>query len=195
MRFVTLASILSLALLSTPVMAQIVGVTPGNSYLAVNSPGGGGVCAFGNCVNPTLGIPLDTYATNTGVNGQFAVVNSQINGVNSALAVTNSQVTGVNSALAVTNSQIGTINGQIADLNSGLHRQTSFAAAVGAMRDAIPNDGDRFAVRGSFATVGSAVGGGFSASANLDRQFRATISYAGSRGENVVSGGLNFSFN
>lgn len=181
MRLSIAASFLSLAFLCTPCLAQIVSVTPGTSYLAVNNPGGGGVCANGNCVDPMLGVPLNTYATSSSVASQFATVNSQI--------------TGLNSSLATANGQIGTINGQIVDLYNGLHRQTSFAAAVGAMRDAIPNDGDRFAVRGSFATVGSAVGGGFSASANLDHQFRATINYAGSRGENVVSGGLNFSFN
>ena len=173
-------SILSLMLFSTPCLAQIVVITPGISYLAVNNPGGGGICANGNCVDPTLGIPLSTYATSTSVAGQFAAANGQI--------------TGLNGSLATVNGQIGTINGQIAGLNSGLHRQTSFAAAVGAMRDAIPNEGDRFAVRGSFASVGSAVGAGFSASANLNRQLRASVNYAGSRGESVVSGGLNFSF-
>jgi len=202
---------------SLPAMAQIVGVVPGTNYLAVNSPsGGGGVCANGNCVDPTLGIPLNTYATNSSVanqfsatngqlaglnstlasvNGQLATANSQIAGLNSSLATANGQLTTANSQIAGLNSSLATANGHIIDLNNGLRRQTSFAAAVGAMRDAIPNDGDRFAVRGSFATVGNAVGGGFSASANLDRQFRATINYGGSRGERVVSGGLNFSFN
>jgi len=175
MRFHVAASLLSLAFLSTPCLAQIVGVTPGTSYLAVSAPpSGGGVCGATNCVNPDQGIPLNTFATSSSVASQFATVNGQITGINSALAGANAQ---------------------IVDLYNGLHRQTSFAAAVGAMRDAVPNDGDRFAVRGSFATVGNAVGGGFSASANLNRQFRATINYAGSRGENVVSGGLNFSFN
>ena len=183
MRLSIAASLLSLAFFSTPCLAQIVSVTPGTSYLAVSAPPGafGGVCgATGNCVNPDQGVPLNTFATSSNVASQFATVNSQI--------------TSLNSSLVTANGQIGAINGQIVDLYNGLRRQTSFAAAVGAMRDAIPNDGDRFAVRGSFATVGSAVGGGFSASANLDNQFRATINYAGSRGENVVSGGLNFSF-
>jgi hypothetical protein len=180
MRFNIAAAVLSIAFAATPCLAQIVGTTPGNNYLAVVIPGsllkGGGFCdnVTGNCVSTGQGIPLDTYATSTSVNSQIA---------------------GVNNSLAAVNSSLAAVNSQVASFNSGFDRQTSFAAAVGAMRDAIPNDGDRFAVRGSFSAVGSAVGGGFSASANLDRQLRATINYGGSRGESVVSGGLNFSFN
>jgi len=93
--------------------------------------------------------------------------------------------TNVNSQFAGVNSQIGVLNNQM----------NGFAAAVGAMRDAVPNAGDRFAVRFNASYAGNSVGGGFSASANLDDQFRATLSYGGSRHQNVVSGGLNFSFN
>ena len=86
------------------------------------------------------------------------------------------------------------MNNQIAALTNLMRQNTSFAAAVGAMRDAIPNADDRFAVRINTSSVGNAVGGGFSASANLDDRVRASVNYGGSRGQNVVSGGLNFSF-
>jgi hypothetical protein len=92
------------------------------------------------------------------------------------------------------NSQFSAVNSQIGDLNNGLYRETSFAAAVGAMHDAIPNAGDSFAVRLNTSSVGNAVGRGISASTNLGDQFRATVNYGFARGENVVRGGLNFSF-
>lgn len=97
-------------------------------------------------------------------------------------------------AFATSESVTGQVNALAARTDAQYKQTTSFAAAVGAMRDAIPNDGDRFAVRFNTAAVGSAVGGGVSASANLVERVRASVNYGYSRGENVVSGGLNFSF-
>jgi len=123
MRIVTAATLLLVAFISTPSLAQIVGIVPGNNYLAVAIPrallNGGGACDGGYCVSTGQGVPLDTYATSTGVADQFAMVNGQIASVNNSLAA---------------------VNNQIADTNNGFRRQTSFAAAVGAMRDATPNE-------------------------------------------------------
>jgi hypothetical protein len=62
------------------------------------------------------------------------------------------------------------------------------------MRDAVRNDGDRFAIGFNTSSMGDAAGGEFTARANVDEQFRASVSYGPARGENDVSGGLNISF-
>lgn len=177
------AAVACLVAICAPCAAQVVTTVTGPTYLAVVGPFSGGVCTGGGtiCVNPGAGIPLNNFATDASVTSQFGVVNSQIAGAGNQITTLNGQVT--------------TLNGQVVNLNNQVRQNTSFAAAVGAMRDAIPNEGDRFAVRFNAASVGNAVGGGFSMSANLNEKFRASVNYAGSRGENVVSGGLNFSFN
>jgi len=97
-------------------------------------------------------------------------------------------------ATSSVDSQFASVNSQLATLNNLARQNTSFAAAVGATHDAIPNAGDRYAVRFNTSSVGNAVGAGVSASANLDDHFRASLNYGSARGQNVVSGGLNFSF-
>lgn len=63
------------------------------------------------------------------------------------------------------------------------------------MHDAIPDPGDRFAVRLNSATANGIAAFGGSASANLGSGLRASINYAGAHNQSAISGGLNFSFN
>jgi len=157
-------------------------VSPLNPVVLVKGcDASGNVCA-------TSGIGIQNFASTSYVNSQFTGANGQISTLNGQISTLNGQT-------AILSAQTSTLNNQVTNLNNQVHRDVSFAAAVGAMRDAIPNSGDRFAVRLNAASVGDAVAAGFSMSANLGDKLRASVNYGGSRGENVVSGGLNFSFN
>lgn len=131
----------------------------------------------------------------TGFNTQLAGVSAQLTTFNGQLTGFNTQLSSFTSQLTGVTSQVATINNEIAAINSQIRDSISFTAAVGAMHDAIPLPGDRFAVRLNTAAVDGVVAGGFSASANVTDHFRASFNYGGTRGQNVVSGGLNFSFN
>jgi hypothetical protein len=211
-----LAAIFALVLCSAA-HAQVVPSTTGTTYLAVVQTGAGGVCVSGfssPCVSPSIGIPLNNYATSADVASQFATVNAQlathgnqINTLTGQVVSINGQITTQSGQIATANGQISTLNGQLAnqatqvaalniqatDLVKQLANAHAYVAAVGAMHDAIPDPGDRFAVRLNSAEVNGVVAAGFSASANLGNGFRASITYAGASGGSAVSGGLNFS--
>lgn len=176
MRFHTLFMLAALFL--TPIsaaMAQVVPTVPGTTYLAVvGDASGGGVCASGQCVNATRGISLSNYTTAATFNSYATTVTNQFTDVNS---------------------QIAGIARQVAILNSLVKEGREFTAATAAMHDAVPNPGDRFAIRINAATVDGIAAAGFSASANLSDDFRLSVNYGGAQGQNVFSGGLNFSFN
>jgi hypothetical protein len=92
-----------------------------------------------------------------------------------------------------TSANVANQGNQIGALYQKLNQSNSFVAAVGAMHEAIPDPGDRFAVKLNSASVNGVAAGGISASANLGDGFRASINYAGAKGYGAVSGGLNFS--
>jgi len=176
MRHTFLAFIPCLAFLPSATVAQVVPALPGISYLAnVGDCSQGGV-GFNNvtCVSAGRGIPLDYYALNSSTTSQFGGVNNQIAGINS---------------------QVVNLGNQIAMMNQQLRQTSAFATAMGAMQDAIPAQGDRFAFRLNTATANGLVAGGVGASANLNDKIRFSVNYAGTRGQDVFSGGLNISFN
>ena len=87
------------------------------------------------------------------------------------------------------------LTSQFAAMNAQLRQTMQNNSAVAALKDAIPAPGDRFAVRLNTASVGGVVAGGIAFSANLDEQFRVSLDYGATHGQQVISGGLNFSFN
>jgi long-subunit fatty acid transport protein len=164
MRFLSCIVAVFVLAMTGSVHAQVVSATPGTTYLAVvqtSSPGG--VCAGAQCINPTIGIPLDNYATS-------ATLASQLAGVNQSIADTNMR------------------------LNQKISETNAYMAAVGAMHDAIPDAGDRFALRLNSASVNDVMAFGISGSASLGPGLRASVDFAGTRGETAMSAGLNLSF-
>jgi len=88
-----------------------------------------------------------------------------------------------------------------ADLNNFIGAQQkmnsvllNFSAATAALKDAIPNSGDRFALRLNMGGAGGHLAGAAGASANVSDQLRLSADYARASNQNVFSAGLNFSF-
>jgi hypothetical protein len=175
---------IALLLMASSSGAQVVDTTPGNTYVAVVEPdlSHGGVCdpIRGFCVSPDRGIPLNFF-TNA-VNFQ-----PQIDQINNRLSVMDQQISVINNRLSVMDQQISVMNGQV----SRLFELTAISAA---MKDAIPNYGDRFAIRINAAAFegqgAAALGFGY----NVTSSVRASLNYGQSRSQGIVSGGLNFSF-
>jgi hypothetical protein len=89
------------------------------------------------------------------------------------------------------NSEIGAINSQ---MNSQLSRAFQLAAIGASMGDAIPNPGDRFALRLNTAGFSGQAGGSVGFSYALNNTARISINYGQGSSISVVSGGVNFSF-
>ena len=81
-----------------------------------------------------------------------------------------------------------------ADVNSSISRSLEVGAIAASMRDAIPNAGDRFALRLNVAGFSEAVGGSIGASMNVTDRMRFSVNYGRGATQNIVSGGVNLSF-
>jgi hypothetical protein len=80
-------------------------------------------------------------------------------------------------------------------LASEVNRALEVGAIAASMRDAIPNSGDRFALRLNVAGFGEGgVGGSVGASMNVTDRMRFSVNYGRGATQNVVSGGMNLSF-
>jgi hypothetical protein len=182
--------------------AQVVTNLTDGTYLAVTSTNNsGGVCAPPYCVSPQQGIPLNHFATSSqvdSISGSLAANSAQINGLAG-------QINGLSAAAAANSNQINAINsrienafaavgGQVAYLNTQIDRSLELVAVAAAMKDAIPNAGDRFAFRINAAAFSGQAAGAVGFSYNLNDSARVSVNYGQGRSQGVVSGGLNFSF-
>jgi hypothetical protein len=124
------------------------------------------------------GINLNTFARAQDVGAQFTSVSSQLTGMFSQINALTSQLNGFQI------SQIA-MNAKVLDL----------LAVTTSMRDAIPNAGDRFAVRVNMGGYEGHVGGSIAASMNLDDSLRLSADFGQGHSYSAFSAGLNFSFN
>jgi hypothetical protein len=153
---------------STGAMAQVVQASGEPTYLAVTSPNAGGYCGPPPpyCMNPQFGIPLNYYATSGSISSLSARLDA---------------------ATAAFSSQIAALDNRI----SGAYDVATVAAA---MRDAIPNQGDRFAIRLNAAAMNGYAAAAIGLGVNLTDNARLAINYGRGRTESMVSGGVNLSF-
>jgi hypothetical protein len=70
----------------------------------------------------------------------------------------------------------------------------SSVAAAAALKDAIPNYGDRFAVRLNAAAFNGEFAGALGIGLNVSDNARLNLNYGQGRSQSIVSGGLNLSF-
>ena len=132
-------------------------------------------------VVPTQFVSLDQFASTANLN--------------TAVAGFTGQITTLNGQAATFTNEFATLNNQLTTMSNQISQTISLTAAVAAMKDAIPAPGDRFAIRFNAGAANGIVGGGLSASANLDDHIRFSVDYGAARNQNVFSGGLNISFN
>jgi len=165
MNFARAISLFSLLTFASAASAQVVPTVAGQNYLAIVGDNNPG------------GICTGTICVNPGQGIPFSYFASS-GSVSNQFTALNTQLTS-----------------QFAAMNAQLRQTMQNNSAVAALKDAIPAPGDRFAVRLNTASVGGVVAGGIAFSANLDEQFRVSLDYGATHGQQVISGGLNFSFN
>lgn len=85
------------------------------------------------------------------------------------------------------NSRFDAMNGQIS-------RAFELTAVAAALKDAIPNPGDRFAIRVNAAAFSGQAAGAIGFSYNLTDSARVSVNYGQGRSQGIISGGMNFSF-
>lgn len=152
----------------------VTSAAPGETYFVVGSGAVGG--------NPGNGFPgigcVGTFCTNQG-------------GINIKDFATAAQVAGLAG-------QFNTLSGQISAANANLSAQIARSYDVGAiasaMKDAVPNSGDRFAVRLNAAGFEGYAAGAIGVAWNVNDMARLHLNYGQGRATSVVSGGLNLSF-
>jgi hypothetical protein len=120
------------------------------------------------------GIGLQNFASTSYVNSQFASLNAQFN-------------TGISTHFASLDNQVARITAQVQTTNQ-------LVAVAAAMKDAVPREGDRFALRVNMASWNSEAAGSVGFSANIENSLRLSVGYGRSRQQNMFSGGFNFSF-
>ena len=120
----------------------------------------------------------------------FANVNALSAKIDSGLAA----IAGAQNQIVDLSNRVAAINSQIANMNRGVSRSLEIGAIAASMRDAIPNHGDRFAIRLNAAGFDGYAGGSLGVSVNLTDSIRFSANYGRGATQNVVSGGLNISF-
>jgi hypothetical protein len=174
---------------TTEATSQVVPTEPFTSqmYLAVLAPTGS-ICGQPNvCLNLNLGVPLTSFVTTAGLDSQTASINARLAGLDS-------QVANINARLAALDSQVANINAQLATINHQVSRSFELIAAAAALKDAIPNHGDRFAVRLNAAAFNGEAAGALGIGLNVSDNARLNLNYGQGRSQSIVSGGLNLSF-
>jgi len=167
--------VIAAAAVSSAAEAQIVVSGPDPVYLAVTTlTCNGGLGGSTHCISPENGIPLNFFATAGAANA--AAVNALGGRIDAAFAA------------------VATLNTQVTNLNREVSRSLEVGAIAASMRDAIPNPGDRFAIRLNAAALDGYAGGSLGISMNVTDSVRLSANYGRGATQNVVSGGVNISF-
>jgi len=88
----------------------------------------------------------------------------------------------------------GELDAAVTNINSRIDQAMELSAIAAAMKDAIPNPGDRFAVRFNAAGFDDVLAGAVGVSYNLTERARVSVNYGQGESQSIVSGGMNFSF-
>ena len=200
MRQITAAMFL-VVLVSSSAAAQapITQLDPSETYIPIMQfQTGPNVCfPDGFCISERQGVPLNALATTTQLNAlstridnlvtTLTTLGPQLQAFNSRLTALETQVGGINSTLV-------TINSHLTSIDDDLSKALEGAALAAAVKDALPNPGDRFALRLNAAGAGGAFAGAVGFSANVAERTRVHVNYGRSESQNAVSGGVNLSF-
>jgi hypothetical protein len=189
-------------LVSQPAAAQIVTpLDPSETYLPVLQfavPPTGSLClANGFCITEGSGVPLGAFASTTQLNALSARIDSVLttfSGLGAQLLAFEAQLTSFAAQLGTINASLDSINAHLANIDDDLSKALEGAALASALKDALPNEGDRFALRLNAAGASGEFAGAVGFAYNVAERTRVHVNYARSASENAVSGGVNLSF-
>lgn len=102
--------------------------------------------------------------------------------------------TSTNASLAQLSSSLASVQAQLAVQNRSVFKLYDLVAVSAALQDAIPNQGDRFALRINMGGYQGHVAGAIGGSININEMLRLSVNYGLGRHEDMISGGMNFSF-
>jgi hypothetical protein len=189
-------------LVSHPAAAQVVApLDPSETYLPIlqfGVPPTGTLCLVnGFCITEGAGVPLGAFASTT----QLNALSTRIDDLLTTFAGLGTQLTAFEARLNTFATQIGAINtnleaitGQLQTINEDLGKALEGAALASALKDAIPNEGDRFALRLNAAGASGEFAGAVGFAYAVQERTRVHVNYARSASENALSGGVNLSF-
>jgi hypothetical protein len=151
----------------------------------------------GFCISQGGAIHISSIATVSQINA----LSTRIDGLVTTLSTLGPQLTAFGARLTTLEGQVGALNSNLVDVNNrlatiedDLGKALEGAALAAAVKDALPNPGDRFALRLNAAGAGSEFAGAVGFSYNVAERTRVHINYGRSASENAVSGGVNLSF-
>jgi YadA-like membrane anchor domain len=195
-----------LFLMSAPAAAQITSpLDPNQTYIPIIQFQSGSTCGpDGFCITERAGIQISTFATVT----QLNALSTRLDDVITMLTVLGPQLSSFDARLTSLSNQVGTVSNQIGTINNTLVAMDSHLASIdkdlskalegaalaAAIKDALPNPGDRFAVRLNAAGAGGEFAGAVGFSYNVVERARIHVNYGRSESQNAVSGGVNLSF-
>jgi YadA-like protein len=173
---------------------------PSETYIPVLQFQSGDICPAGSngmCITSGAGIHISTLATVT----QLNALSTRIDGLVTTLTTLGPQLQAFGARLTTLEGQVGSIssnltevNNRLASIEDDLGKALEGAALAAAVKDALPNPGDRFALRLNAAGAGGEFAGAVGFSYNVAERTRVHINYGRSASENAVSGGVNLSF-
>ena len=186
---------------SAPAAAQAPITTPldpSETYIPVLQFQSGSTCGpDGMCITERAGIHISTLATVT----QLNALSTRIDGLVTTLSALGPQLTAFGTRLTALESQVGALNtnlegvtNRLKTVEDDLEKAMEGAALAAAVKDALPNPGDRFALRFNAAGASGEFAGAVGFSYNVAERTRVHINYGRSASENAVSGGVNLSF-
>ncbi len=157
------------------------------AYLLASVP-----CAPGGiptqCTGP-FGVNLTSFASASALADLSAQVGAL--GSGAGLTAVNARVDAVNARVDALNARL---DAAMNSFNTQINKAYELSAVAAAMKDAIPNHGDRFAVRINAAGFHGQAAGAIGLSWNLTSNARFSLNYGRGQSQSVVSGGMNFSF-
>ena len=189
-------------LVSQPAAAQVVApLDPSETYLPVlqfGVPPTGNLCLVnGFCITEGAGVPLGAFASTS----QLNALSTRIDDLITTFTGLGTQLTAFEARLNTFATQIGAINtnleaitGQLETINEDLGKALEGAALASALKDAIPNEGDRFALRLNAAGASGEFAGAVGFAYAVQERTRVHVNYGRSASENALSGGVNLSF-
>ena len=191
-----------LLLVSAPAAAQAPitsPLDPSETYFPVIQFDPDNTCQSSNamCIRQGAGIHINALATVT----QLNALSTRIDGLVTTLSTLGPQLTAFGTRLTALESQVGALNTNLVEVTDRLKtveddlgKALEGAALAAAVKDALPNPGDRFALRFNAAGASGEFAGAVGFSYNVAERTRVHINYGRSASENAVSGGVNLSF-